>query len=188
MPNFLADPSVVFYLLFVVGVLIAGAVWFRNRSKRSLAVFGVALLLLIGLFLLDRAFESPREEATRKIQEMATAANARQWKQVSSHISDKFVYAGKKKAPFEAFIADVANRFNAKVNFKSFSRDDFEVLPEGQIRIGFVAQVESPGTPGGVLYVRAFFTKDPDGQWRMLGFQVKNYVEREGPEVILPGQ
>jgi cell division protein FtsW (lipid II flippase) len=186
MPDLLADPPLLLIVFAAVLLLITGAVWFRSRTQRSLFAFLVALLLVVLLVLLDFGFESAREQAKRKLLAMRDAANARRWADVSTHVSTKFQYSGMNKASFETFVNRTATQANATVAFNGFSKDDYEKLPDGRIRIGFNARVESQGQQAAV-YVIAFFALEGD-EWRMVTFQVKDYVQREGPEIRMPGQ
>ena len=188
MPTFLSDPTLGTYLVLLVVTLAAVGLWLRNRDRRTMAVAAVAVALLLALFGIDRAVESPREEAVRKVREMAAAANARNWTAVGSHVGEKFDYTGMTKTRFLAFVTPLATQHNATVNFKDFDRDNFEELPGGRVRVGFVAQVTTPGQQLVPFYVRAEFAKDADGAYRMATFKVYDYITREqGGEQKLPG-
>ena len=77
---------------------------------------------------------------------------------------------------------------SATVNFKGFDRDNFEELPGGRVRVGFVAQVTTPGHEILPLYVAAEFARDADGAYRLAGFKAYDYITREkGGEQRVPG-
>jgi hypothetical protein len=188
MPTFLSDPTLGFYLILSMVVPITGMIWYRLRTKKTLALFGIAALLLLVLFACDRFTESPREEAVRKVRAMATTANARQWNDTFSHFSDKFQYNGMNKAKFQAFVTPLATQHNATVNFKDFDRDNHEERAPDRLVIGFVAQLTAPGADLVPFYIEAEFAKDPDGQFRMTGFKVYDYITRKkGGEQKMPG-
>ena len=192
MPTFLSDPTFGAYLVLTVFALLffgAGAgQWLRNRDRRALTLCASTLLLLLALFGIDRAFESPREECVRKVRAMATAANARNWPSVGTHIADKFEYTAMTKAKFLAFVTPLAVQHNATVNFVDFDRDYVEELPGDRMRIGFVSQLTTPGHDLVPMYVEAEFVKEADGAYRMQKFAVYDYITRKkGSEQKLPG-
>ena len=188
MPTFLSDPTLGVYLALLLVAIVGVGVWFRNRTRPTAVFAAVTVGLLLALFGIDRAFESPREESGRRVREMATAANARDWVTVGTHVAEKFEYAGRNKAKFLADIAPAALRFEATANFKDFDRDNFEALPDGRVRLGFVGQFSTPAHGMLALYVEAVFVKEADGAYRLQGFKVYDYITRtKGGEQALPG-
>lgn len=71
MPNVLSDPPFLLYAILFIGFVIAGAVWYRLRSRKSLIAVAILALLLGALILIDRLVESPREESVRRVEAMA---------------------------------------------------------------------------------------------------------------------
>jgi hypothetical protein len=138
MPTFLSDPTLGVYLVLLLFALAGVGVWVRHRTRPTAIFAAVAVVLLLTLFGIDRAFESPREECVRKVRTMATAANDRNWPSVRTHIAEKFDYTAMTKAKFLAFVTPLAVQHNATVNFKDFDRDYVEELPGDRVRIGFV--------------------------------------------------
>jgi len=188
MPTFLSDPTLGVYLVLLVVALGGVGVWLRNRTRRTATFVAVAVGLLLALFAIDRAFESPREESVRRVRAMAAAANARDWPAVGTHMAEKFEYGGRTKAKFLAEVAPQALRHQATANFTAFDRDDFEELPDGRVRIGFVGQFDTPGNPRLVLYVEAVFAQEAGGAYRLQGFKVYDYITRvKGGEQRMPG-
>ena len=189
MLTFLSDPSFTLYVILILGVFVTGGLLVRKQDRGSLIRAIIAFVLLLLLFLCDRLYESPREEVVRRVQTMATAANVRNWDEVFVQISDKFQYDKYDKKSFRDFVSQSANQHTATVNFKDFDRDNFEELPDGQINIGFVAQVTTPSVNLIPLYVKATFVKDADGQYRLRGFTVYSAVNRSSSGVQkIPGQ
>ena len=76
MPDFLSDPSPVFFALLGVLALVTGARFAVYQKRKQAIPFVLFLLMFAGLFLIDKFFESPREEVSRKITEMAAASRA----------------------------------------------------------------------------------------------------------------
>ncbi len=188
MPTFLSDPTLGVYLALLLVAIVGVGVWFRKRTRVTAVFAAVTVGLLLALFGIDRAFESPREEAVRRVGVMATAANARNWPAVGTHIAEKFEYAGRGKAKFLADIGPAALSFDATANFKDFDRDNFAELPDGRVRIGFVGQFSTPAHGMLALYVEAVFVKEADGAYRLLTFTVYDYINRSPSGVQrLPG-
>jgi len=188
MPTFLSDPTLGVYLALLLPTLVGVGLWLRNRTRRTAVFAAVAVGLLLTLFGLDWAFESPREECVRKVGAMATAANARNWPAVGTLLAEKFEYAGRTKAKFLADVAPEATRHDATANFKSFDRENYEELPDGRIRIGFVGQFSTPAQGMLVVYLEAVFVKEADGVYRMQTFKVYDHITRtKGSEQKLPG-
>ncbi len=95
MPNFLSDPPFLLYAILFIGFVVAGAVWYRLRSRKSLiAVTAIGALLGV-LILIDRFVESPREESVRRVEAMAAAATARDPTRFVEQIAKSFAYNGK---------------------------------------------------------------------------------------------
>src|SRR4051812_36379946 len=117
MPALLADPSPAFLLLLGIAALIALGVWFRWRNKKAL-IAAVALLLLLGLtLLLGSMYESPREQAVRRINLMCEAASKGNGDQFVEQISSSFNTGGVKKDALRTSPAwALVRQYSAKVS------------------------------------------------------------------------
>ena len=187
MPTFLSDPEPTFYLVLITAAVVAGAVAFRYQDKRTLAAFFLAAGVLLAVFVIDLLCESPREESVRKVKAMAAAGTAKDWKALGEHLSDKFQFQGHSKASFLGAVSGPAAAHGAEVNVKGFDRESFEPVSETTLRIGFIAQVSTATSGPLPYYVEATFTKDPDGQFRMTGFDLYNFAKRKnGPKENMP--
>ncbi|MCZ2341400.1 MAG: hypothetical protein LC104_06335 [Bacteroidales bacterium] len=189
MPTWLSDPSSGLYTgLTVIFVITVGA-WFRSsQTRRVHFTVGGILLAILSIPIVDYLVESPREEAVRRLGEMATAANAHQWDAVFANISDQFRYHSSDKAAFRSVVVPNAERHGATIHFKSFDRENVEMLAEDRIRIGCIAQVSTPAVDVVPYYVEAEFGNESDGTWRMRGFQVYNIAQRKrAGEERVPG-
>ncbi len=178
MPNFLSDPSASLYLVLAVGFVIALAVWIRRRDRKSLVAVALIGLPLLALALLDFSFESPREQANRRVQLMADAATARDPDRFVEQLSDSFNYRGatKQQMRTSGLWATLRN-FNARVAVWGFGKGEFEEIGDNEVEIGFYAKGESPQ---GFRYyfMKARFVRDPDGQYRAKS--VKFYAPEGG--------
>lgn len=185
MPAFLADPPPALLLLLAIAALIAFGVWFRWRSKKVLLI-GIVLLLLLGLtLLLGSMYESPREEAMRRINLMCTAATESKGDSFVEHVSKSFNSSGVKKEALRSSQAwELIKRFSATVTASGFSRDDFQQVNDTEFSIGFMAKAEA--RDGGLVlkYTKATFTKDPDGAWRLKDIAFFNPINTKQQEPI----
>jgi hypothetical protein len=184
MPTWLSDPSNGFYLVLFVLAVIAVMVWARNRTRGNLARAGVAVALLVAVFLIDRLVESPREEAVRKTQEMARAANEqfarpapqRNWDGIGAHISDQFDFHGAKKEDLLNAIAQAPAHGDGEGDVTEFDRNRVEYQAGDRVMVPFVVRVFPRGSnftaPQARFHVEGVFARDPDGQYRLRGMRL----------------
>ena len=93
MPDWLIEGDSTIILLLAVTAIIASVAWWQMRKKWLLAVAGVALVSIGVLMLLNRLFESDREQVGRKLTEMAAAvAPPRDMNKIFTHVSADFRY------------------------------------------------------------------------------------------------
>ena len=189
MPTFLSDPSFTLYVALILGVFVTGGLLVRKQDRGSLIRASVAALLLLLLFLCDRFYESPREEAVRRVQTMGQAVNDRNWDGLFAQISDKFQYDKYDKKSFRDLVVLRAQQHTATVAFKNFDRNNFVELPDGQLQIGFDALIFTPSAVERIpLYIEATFKKEADGQYRLQGFTVYDFINRSSGGIQkLPG-
>jgi len=179
------DPPRSLYLLLMLAVIIAGGVAAKYQSRKSLLAFlGIAALLL-ALYLVDTFVESPREQATRRVQMMAQAAQAGDVDGFVAQTSQRYNANGRTRDSFRDGIPwHLIREHRPTVTTWNFSRDDFQELDNGDIEIGFEAKAEAPS---GMMwkYARAQFTKEPDGTWRMKSIEFYNPATKQ--KEPLPG-
>ena len=190
-PNFLSDPPPVVFVLYAIAAMIAVAVWYRRRDRKSQVAMIASLAILAILVFLSYKFESPREEAIRRVNDVISAMNRFDSGLALEHVSDSFNYRGAKKgnlrsAPLNLLLRDD----RAVLTSWDFARDDVQYDPSGNsVTIGFNVNVSgsSGSRPG--FYVRATCIKDPDGQFRISTFKVhENAMQKaNSSEFIVPG-
>src|SRR5262245_20737769 len=93
MPEFLADPPQALYLVLGGLLVITGAIAAQKQDRRAAIPFGIAALLMMLLFLIDRFSESSRDEAVRRTHMMAMAADAKNPVAFVEHVTDKVTIA-----------------------------------------------------------------------------------------------
>jgi hypothetical protein len=152
------------------------------------------LAALAMLFLIDRLFESPREEAERRVKEMAQAIDTRNKEVFLSHIADSFQYQGEsgqsttisREALRQSPLWSALNQYNVThVAAWDFSRDDFTEFDANTIEIGFLGKAEAEGKPI-PAYFRAKFTRQPDGQMKLTGLASYDPVKRINERKSIP--
>ncbi len=160
----------------VVGLFYCGL----QLRRKELRWAAVVVAVLIGVyFLLDRLVETGREQVQRKLLEMADAVKAGDTDRVLEHVSSRFSTWGMDRSAFRSYVEphlrgrrveeltiwDIAFPRGDRSTADDTIRVTFGVRPKG-------AQL---GTTPSFLG-EASFVRDPDGQWRMAGFQVYNPI------------
>ncbi len=189
MPTFLSDPVPALYLVLIAFVVATGAVAGRYQDRRSLIRFGVALAALLALYLIDKSVESPREEATRRVQAMAEAANARNRDAFVEHVADKVEFVGgaqpatRTKAEVRsAHFWDILQQFDVRVAVWDFSRENVKQTDPNTVEIGFMGKGETRGEGKQFpVYIRATFTRQADGQFRLTRFGTYHPTNHDEP-------
>ena len=172
MPTILSDPSTTLYALLTIMVLVLGGLWFRSRKRGDLFRFLLGVAALVSLILIDYFVESPREEATRKMQEISSLTKQNKMDDAFKNISDAFSYNGKNKAWLRDKARHAESQGVSGVDMTGFHRADFERLDDNKIKIGFEVWPSGYGLPQYRFFCWATFQKDPDGQFRMQTFDL----------------
>ncbi|MBA4066729.1 MAG: hypothetical protein C0501_24090 [Isosphaera sp.] len=193
MPDFLSDPPRTVLLALGVAAVVAGAVWFGRRTRRTLAVFlGLAATVVV-LVLLDRLFDSPREEAVGAVEAMVRAANARDATAFASHIADTFEYFGDTAQPRTvtrdqvrtAGFWHLIGQHDVRVAAWDFAREDVTEPAPGAVEIGFLAKGEAGGKPF-PMYFRARLARHPDGKFRLTALSSYDAFGRQNKRQGIP--
>jgi hypothetical protein len=160
------------YLALAVAAGLLLALWVRDRRRHWLLGVGFVGVLALLYLLLDRVVETNREQVVRKVKEMAEAVKTRDTGRLFAHISDQFRRGSLNKS---AFRQAVEGAFNQR-QVESVTVWEFD-FPEGTSgeggRLPVVFQAKPHGGPadGAFFRFQAEFVRDPDGQWRLQGFQ-----------------
>lgn len=189
MPTFLSDPTPGFYLALIAFAVVTGAIFAKRQDKKSGTSFGVALLVLLLVYLADKSAESQREEAVRRATAMADAANDKNPDAFVAHIADTIEYSGDQSAVKKTRAEVRASPFwnmlrqlDARVTAWGFDRADVKDTGPDAIEIGFLAKGEAQGKMA-MFYIRATFKKQGDGSMKLtaLGtFDPAKHHERLG--------
>lgn len=194
MPTALSDPSPTLYGILVIITLVMAGIWVRTRTRNNLTRFLIALGALGAVYLIDKLVESPREESSRKVEEMAKASRDKNWDDLFKNVSDSFTYKGPagsehNKTSFRELFKAIEAMYP---DFKGLvildiHRADYRVVDEKTGTVGFT--VMSRDNPTIRMYIVATFRKEADGQWRMIDFKGYDELKQEhrGPQVPIPG-
>jgi hypothetical protein len=180
MPTLFSDPPQGLYLVLLAGVVVTGAIAARNQDRRSLIRLGIALSLLLLVFLVDKLIESPREEAVRKIQAMAAAATAADPNRFVEHVSERFEMKGgaTREQLRNSGAWSLIRMHRARIAVWGFGEDSYKRISDSEIEVGFYTKATAEGSGAMVMrYARAEFIKDPDGQYRLKSIKFYNPVE-----------
>ena len=196
--DWLFEGQTTVYVVLAAATVILFVAWWQTR-KRYWFYGTVAFLALIGLyFLLDRLVETDREQIERKLNEMAAGVRERNVDRIFAHVSEQFRLNNSDRAAFRAF-AEGAIRTGqvteVRVRDPQFP-DDFRSTERRTVRgasqqvqlarVQFRALLEGPQLTNAQFLVRATFVRDPDGQLRLLDFQLFNPFVDQNQPIQLP--
>ncbi len=169
MPTFLSDPATTLYLVGILLSMVLGAFWYRQRTRPTLIAFLCLVGLTLALFASDYFVESPREAATRKVMLMADAASIPDGDRFVEYISKQFNYNGAGRERIrDSNIWKVIKQYHARVAVWGFGKDDFQMISDNEVEIGFYAKGQSATEQGAVLRrIVTRFIRDPDGEFRL---------------------
>jgi len=183
MPTFLADPSTALYAILGVAVLVTGVLAAKRQKRSDLINFLIPTAALLALFLIDEMYESPRETAVRKIQEMGRASREKKYDDVLKHVSDSFKYRSLDKKALRGRAHQAEAVGFGGVSEYDLPRSAFKEVDASTVEQGF--RVKHNGSPEIHFYVVGTFKKDPDGEWRLATFKLFDPVnlndEKEVP-------
>ena len=180
MPTFLSDPSTALYAILGVITLVLGAVAARRQKRADAINFAIAAALLLAVFLIDRAYESPREAVARKLKEMESASQANKYDELFKHVSDKFQYKSFDKKALRDKANMATNYFPEGIRIWNVSRPNFKPIDDTTIEQEF--DVQPVNAPQFRRQCVGVFKKEADGEWRMTTFRLYPVVGEGGGE------
>jgi hypothetical protein len=186
------------YVVLAAALVVLLVAWQQSRKRYWLyaaAAFGV----LIGLyFLLDRLVETDREQIVRKVEEMSAGVRERNVERIFAHVSEQFRLNNSDRAAFRRF-AEEAIRRGQVTEVKAWDfqfADDFRATERRTVRgtaqqvpvarVQFRVKPEGPGLTTAGFLCRATFVRDPDGQLRLLDFQLFNPLSDQNQPLQIP--
>ncbi len=176
MPTILSDPPFALYLVLAAALAITGAIAASRQDRRSGIAFGIAILVLLLVFAIDRFRASPREEAVQGAQALVAAAEAKDPSAFALLLADKVEYEGNpsrtltreeiRTGPFWSMLKQYGVTHVAAWDF---SRDDVKQRDDNTVEIGFMAKGENAQGQFPV-YIRATFSRQSDGKMKLTKF------------------
>jgi hypothetical protein len=174
MPTWLVDDPTMVFLILGLAALGLGAGWWTTRKRAYALGFGVAVGLIVLVWLLSAFVPTDAKQIERAIRDMGDGVEAKNVEQIFQHISDHFEARGRDKAAFRNY----AERFLRTRDAQGVRVWDFTVLDlsrlERRARVQFSVKAagieENQGLP--FYKCRAAFALEPEGQWRMTQFEL----------------
>jgi hypothetical protein len=193
MPTFLSDPPVWLYLLLGGALVITGCLAAQRQDRRTTTAFAIMFLLMMLVFLIDRTHESRREEAVRRTQVMAMAADAKNPDAFAEQLADSVLIQGAgegrtltreeiKKSPVWATLRN----FTVGVAVWDFAREDVRELDNGAVEIGFMGKGTPQGSQPIPVYLRATYARQADGSYKLTVLRTFEPIDRTKP-MSIPG-
>ncbi|MBY0527516.1 MAG: nuclear transport factor 2 family protein [Gemmataceae bacterium] len=186
----LTDNRSTLFLLLGIAAIVLGMIWVRTRDRRCLyGLGGVGAVALVLLLLALFGPESDSAQIKRKVNEMAEGVKAKDVDRIFQHISEQFRYRSTDKQEFRQY-ADAALRRGEVAELRLSNIDKVEFLPAkaGEPATASIRFLAKPIAPGGdfdrIFRVEAIFIRDPDGQWRLKDFLLRNPINNE--PLVLP--
>ncbi len=194
MPTLLTDPSPWVYVCLAACGLFAAATWLQRRSRPTLLAAAACGLLLLLVAVCDWTFQSPREIAVEHTRAIVQAVDRRQPEECLRYLAEIVEYQGDRLQPVavrreqlrQAAFWTLLQQYDVRVAAWDFARDDVAYPNRDSVEIGFLVKAE--GNFGqAVYYVRARYTRQLDGQWRLSHLATFDPLKRQNERRSVPG-
>jgi hypothetical protein len=193
MQSWLSDNFDVLVILLSLVALALPYFWWRTRKRYYALGAGGAVLLLglvcLLLYLLPLVLgESDSQQIERKVREMAAAVKARNLDRIFRHVSNTFRFVSLDRAAFRQKAEEVIRRRDVEeVTVWDFERGEI-AREKRSATVSFMVKAKSNWQGSEFPYrCEADFVLDPDGQWRMRGFQIFNPIVESREPIQIPG-
>lgn len=196
MPTLLSDPPFLLFGVIALAAIVPAVAAFllptdpRSRPKRQrtlLGASGFCILALVVLILLDRFFESDREQMIRKLNEMSAGVREGDMNRVFSHVSDSFRKGSHDKRSLRA-LAETSRRQGRVTEIKIWDEKMESFDPDsGKATFSFSFKVEGSAANNAPWRCKTHFRKESDGQWRLQDFDVFNPLVDQNTAIQIPG-
>ena len=175
MPDWLAEGDLTVYFLLACSAVLFGVLWWRTRKRAFAAAAAASALAIVGVYLIDRAVESDREQLQRKVQVIADGVRARDFGRVFGQVSDSFNRRGLDKGGFRRFAEQTAQARNVT----DFTAWNFALLSasreQRRAELEFNFKIQGNWSAGTEFFLaHTTWALDPDGEWRIQHFDVFN--------------
>jgi hypothetical protein len=183
MLTWLIDNSTLVYTILGAACLGLGLLWWRTKYARYLEGSALALALIAAVWTLGFFVDTDTRRIVRAVEEMRAGVQGRDVDRIFAQISRHFRFGGSNFTEFRRRVADVIRSRNVNdVNVWDFEPGEIS-RTRGTATINFkVKPTGDWGNDARFYRCDAEFVLDPDGQWRMRGFQVFNpFVDAHQP-------
>jgi hypothetical protein len=180
------DPALVYILLAGVAIILA-VLWWRSKQGKYLIGAGLAILLIVGVWLLSKYVPTDSKKIQHAVEDMSAGVRSRDLDRIFSHVAADFRHGSLDKKAFRQ-ASDRAIREHDVTNVLVWDFQLREVSRQKRSAgIAFLVKPEGNwGTPARYLQCVADFVLESDGQWRMKGFELTDPLDK-GQPVRIPG-
>jgi hypothetical protein len=188
MPDWLMEGDRSVLILLLILALIGAVQWWRTRGRVWAGVAVVSLLCAGGFVLLDRFFESDREQIGNSVATMAGAVGPQKLDVAFAHLSADFHYNAAKKADFQRLAESAARSQRVReVIVWNFDVSAFDASKKrADVSFQFKVRGDGPALGEAFYLCKAVYVKEADGRWRMLTFKVYPLSAADQP-LVIPG-
>ncbi len=175
------NATMLYWLLGGLAIVLLAGFWV---TRKRFWLYGVGVIaVLVGLVvLLSSLIVTDRQQIAQSLQEIANNIQGRQPDKVFAQFSNEFRYRNQDKRTFEKRLQGVIR--SGFVKECRISNVDVEDVSRANRTATVLFQAWGRGDVEAAYRCRATYVLDPDGQWRMQGFQLLDLLS--GNEVPLP--
>ena len=187
MPDWLIEGDLTLLILVGLAAAVCAFVWTKTQKKLWLGLAIGAIGFLGLLLLLDRLFESDREQITGNINAMAGAVPGHDFDTIFSHIAADFHYNAVNKAQFRQTCESIGK--SRHVN--GMTVWGIRVLKldqaKGEAEVTFQFKIKADGLAEENFFLcKGGWVKERDGRWRLQTFLVYPLSAADQP-LTIPG-
>lgn len=185
MLNVFADHTWTFVALLVAIAAVLMFRFWQTRQAKWLAGAVVSLLLIAAVFLVDRFIQSPAEQVTNLLHQLADAARKQDAEFIVQAISDDYEHEGKSKSQIASLVRGRLSDYQAQ----SVQLNGVEVRADGDIASAKFVAITS-GTIYGhavnryAVRLRLEFKKLAD-QWKIIAIDRYEVLGNAGEKIPL---
>ncbi len=144
--------------------------WIMSRHWLPLALAGLSILIIAILVGLSIFIETPREQLTRSVNQLAMAVQRNDVKALLEHVSPNALEI-RQAAEREMQDTKFIHCWIAKIH--EIQIDETKSPPQARVNLALIADVEQSvhGTGRGRVQLWLDMQKEPDGEWRVTGYR-----------------
>jgi hypothetical protein len=186
MPSWLVEDPLPVYLLLGAAALILAFLWWTTRLAKYLSALGVVAALAGLVWLLDFLVVTDGEQIAQNIETMARGVNERNLDLTFGCVADD-LRRGPLTKPGLRQLADRALAGEGVTSMKVWDLTVADVSRQTKTgKAAFSAKFRGRLVQGEYFNVRAEFSLEPDGQWRLKSFEVFNPVVNSSQPLEIP--